>query len=73
MGTLRCTQWVEHDDTPPTSAVQGYEYNGVLFGQPLEIDGDPNTAEYDDSAFPTGIVELVDGEIIVTPDVEETV
>ena len=72
MGTLRTSQFTTvpdddgNDTTLPT--VQGYTVNGVLLGEPLELDGDPKTAEFDDSAFPTGTVELVDGEVVVTPD-----
>lgn len=58
MGTLRSLT------TDPT----GHTYNGVLLGEPVELDGDPSTYEWDDSAFPTGTVEVVDGEIVVTPD-----
>lgn len=63
MAILRCYQW-----NGDKSAVHGYTYEGVLFGEWLEIDNDPLTAEYDHGAFPQGIVELIDGEIVVTPD-----
>lgn len=63
MAILRCYEWVNDK-----SAVQGYTYNGVLFGDPLEIDGDPITAEYDHGSFPAGIVKLENGEIVVIPD-----
>lgn len=45
---------------------QGHTYNGVLLGQPVELDGDPATYEWDDSAFPNGTCEVIDGELIVT-------
>lgn len=41
MGTLRSL--TDHS---------GLVVNGVLLGQPVEIDGDPATFEWDDSAFP---------------------
>lgn len=65
MGTLRCYDWIENEDGTKTSAVEGMVINGVILGQPLEIDGDPNSAEYDDSMFPNGIIDK-DGKI--TPD-----
>ena len=70
MGTLKCYEWIETEDGTKISAVEGLVYNGVILGQPLEIDGDPNTAEYDDSMFPNGRVENVDGVAVVTPDEE---
>ena len=77
MGTLKCFEWIETDNmdgtVTKTSAVEGLVYNGVILGQPLEIDGDPNTAEFDDSMFPNGRVENVDGIAVVTPDEEVAV
>lgn len=70
MGTLKCYEWIENKDGTKTSAVEGLVYNSVILGIPLEIDGDPNTAEYDDSMFPNGRVENVDGIAVVTPDEE---
>lgn len=67
MGTLRCYEWIENEDGTKTSAAQGLVVNGVLLGEPLEIDGDPNTAEFDDSMFPNGII-LADGTIIPDED-----
>ena len=58
MGTLRSLT------TDPT----GHTYKGVLLGEPVEIDGDPATWEWDDSAFPSGTCEVVDGVLVVTPD-----
>ena len=69
MGTLRCYEWIENEDGTLTSAAQGLIVNGVILGEPLEIDGDPNTAEFDDSMFPNGII---DGELVVVPDETET-
>ena len=51
-----------------TTQPQGHTYNGVLLGEPVELDGDPATAEWDDSAYPNGMCEVVDGELIVTVD-----
>jgi hypothetical protein len=45
--------------------------NGVLLGDPVEVDGDPATFEWDDAAFPTGVVDVVDGRLVVTPDEPE--
>lgn len=70
MGTLKSTQVTTTDEgTYPTC--QGYEYNGVLLGQPVELDGDPATYEWDDSAFPNGTCEVIDGELVVTADESE--
>jgi hypothetical protein len=49
---------------------QGLVVNGVLLGEPIEVDGDPNTAEWDDSAFPNGTIDRAG---IVTPDEEEVI
>ncbi|MFZ9751687.1 MAG: hypothetical protein ACO3FO_06935 [Candidatus Nanopelagicaceae bacterium] len=67
MGTLRCYEWIENEDGSRTSAAQGLIVNGVLLGEPLEIDGDPATAEFDDSMFPNGVI---DGNGHITPDEE---
>jgi hypothetical protein len=67
MGTLRCYEWIKNEDGTLTSAAQGLIVNGVILGEPLEIDGDPNTAEFDDSMFPNGII---DGQGNITPDEE---
>lgn len=67
MGTLRCYEWIENEDGTKTSAAQGLVVNGVLLGEPLEIDGDPATAEFDDSLLPSGII-LADGTIIPDED-----
>lgn len=60
MGTLRAF----------TSEPQGHTYNGVLLGDPVELDDDPATWEWDDSAFPSGLVSVVNGELVVVPDEE---
>lgn len=65
MGTLRCYEWIENEDGTIISAAQGLVVNGVLLGEPLEIDGDPATAEFDDSMFCNGII---DGNGNITPD-----
>lgn len=62
MGTLRCYDWIENEDGTKTSAAQGLVVNGVMLGEPLEIDGNPNSAEFDDSAFPNGTIDK-DGNI----------
>ena len=53
MGTLRST--TDHS---------GMIVNGVILGQPVEVDGNPDTYEWDDSAFPNGEIKA-DGTIIV--------
>lgn len=60
MGTLRST----------SSDPSGHVVNGVLLGEPVEIDDDPTTFEWDDSAFPTGQVSVVGGQVQVVPDEE---
>ena len=60
MGTLRSLS------SEPT----GYEYNGVILGQPVELDDDPNTFEWDDGMFPTGTANIIDGELVVVSDPE---
>lgn len=60
MGTLRSLS------SEPT----GYEYNGVILGQPVELDDDPNTFEWDDGAFPYGTANVIDGVLVVVPDPE---
>jgi hypothetical protein len=72
MGVLRCTEWIEvFDDegnlVSKTSAAQGLVVEGVILGEPLELDGDPATAEFDHQLFPNGEI-LADGTII--PDEE---
>jgi hypothetical protein len=71
MGTLRSYD-IETD--PETGAkvylAQGLVVNGVILGNPIELDGDPNTAEWDDSAFPNGTIDRAG---IVTPDEEEVI
>jgi len=53
MGTLRSTT----DHT-------GLVVNGVILGDPVDIDGDPETFEWDDSAFPQGEIDA-DGNITI--------
>lgn len=66
MGTLRSfTNWTMNEDGTPADPVF---VNGVRLGEPVELDGDPSTFEWDDSAFPNGIVTVVDGVAEVTPD-----
>jgi hypothetical protein len=74
LGTLRSYEWIEVFDDEGNliekkSAAEGLVVNGVLLGIPLEIDGDPATAEFDDSAFVQGII-LADGTIIPDEDDE---
>ena len=53
MGTLRSlTDWSHL-----------MSYNGVELGDPVELDQDPTTLEWDDAAFPNGEVDA-DGNVI---------
>ena len=67
MATLRCYEWIENEDGTKTSAAQGLVVNGVLLGEPLELDLDPLTAEFNHEAFPQGII-MADGTIIPDED-----
>lgn len=42
----------------------GSVYYNVILGDPVEIDGNPDTFEWDDSAFPNGQI-LADGTVVV--------
>lgn len=42
---------------------QGHVVNGVLLGEPVEIDGDPATWEWDDGAYPDAAVTVIDGQL----------
>lgn len=68
MSTLKSTQTTTLDDGTTIPTCQGYEYNGVLLGQPVELDGDPATFEWDDAMFPSGTCVVVDGVLVVTVD-----
>lgn len=48
---------------------QGHEVNGIVLGEPVEIDGDPATLEWDDSAIPNGMCYVNDDDQLeVIPD-----
>ena len=49
---------------------QGYEFNGVTLGEPVELDDDPSTFEWDDGRFPNGECVVIDDELIVVVDEE---
>jgi len=74
MGTLRSYDIEvvidEFGNETKVYLAQGLVVNGVLLGEPIEIDGDPNTAEWDDSALPNGTIDRAG---IVTPDEEEVI
>lgn len=63
MGTLRST----------TTDPQGHTFNGVLLGNPVEIDGNPPTFEWDDASFPNGTATVDDGRLSVANDNEDNV
>jgi hypothetical protein len=60
MGTLRST----------SVDIKGYEYKGVTFGNPSELDDDLGVFVFDHQLFPNGTVEIIDGEIVVVVDEE---
>ncbi len=74
MGTLRAfdPEIIINEDGTETIVwlEQGMVVNGVILGEPLELDGNPLTAEWDDSMFPNGTIDK-DGKI--TPDEEPEV
>lgn len=61
MGTLRST----------SLDAKGHSYRGITLGEPIELDGDLSTYEWDHGAFPSGEVSLVEGELVVTVDVND--
>jgi hypothetical protein len=58
MGTLRAF----------TIDPKGYAFNRVTLGEPVELNDDPATFEWNDSRIPNGLCEVVESELIVTPD-----
>lgn len=46
----------------------GMIYNEVILGDPVELDDDPHTYEWDDSAFPNGTIDEAGN---VTPDEQD--
>jgi len=59
MGTLRSlTDW-SHQLT----------VNGVELGDPVELDADPTTYEWDDSRIPNGTIDAA-GNVIPDPDTD---
>lgn len=69
MGTLRSYDIeVDPETGEKVYLAQGLVVNGVTLGDPVEVDGDPNTAEFDDSAFPNGTIDRAG---IITLDEEE--
>lgn len=71
MGTLRAfdPEIIVNEDGTETIVwlEQGMVVNGVILGEPVELDGNPLTAEWDDSMFPNGTIDKT-GKI--TPDEE---
>ena len=74
MGTLRAfdPEIIINEDGTETIVwlEQGMVVNGVILGEPVELDGNPLTAEWDDSMFPNGTIDKT-GKI--TPDEEPEV
>lgn len=71
MGTLRAFDPEITKNPGGTETVvwleQGMVVNGVMLGIPVELDGNPLTAEWDDSMLPNGTIDKT-GKI--TPDEE---
>lgn len=59
MGTLRSTTNWSHQMV----------VNGVELGDPVELDDDPTTFEWDDPAFPYG---QIDADGVIIPDDADT-
>ena len=74
MGTLRATDPEITKDEEGNDVVtwvqKGLVVNGVMLGEPIELDNNPLTAEWDDSAYPNGTIDRAG---IVTPDEEEVI
>lgn len=74
MGTLRTYDIEitvdEFGNETKNILAQGLVVNGVLLGVPVELDGDPGSAEWDDSALPNGTIDRAG---IVTLDEEEVI
>ena len=66
MGTLTTYQIEIDENGNQYTPCQGHTYNGVILGEPVEIDGDPNTMEFNDSMFPNGTCEVINDELVVT-------
>lgn len=58
MGTLRAL----------TIDPQGHAFNGVTLGEPVKLDDDLATFEWNDSRLPNGKCQVIDGGLIVTID-----
>lgn len=69
MGRLRCYEWIENEDGTKTSAAKGLIVNGILLGEPVELDGDPASAEFDDGMLPNGVIDK-DGNITLDEPVD---
>lgn len=65
MGRLKSTDAIEIAEGVFAPAVKGLLVNGVLLGEPVELDGDPKTYEWDDSALPNG---TIDADGVVTDE-----
>jgi hypothetical protein len=71
MGTLRSYDIeIDPETGAKTYLAQGFVVNGVMLGEPVELDNNPQTAEWDDAAFPNGVIDRAG---IVTPDEEEVI
>lgn len=46
----------------------GLVVNNVILGDPVELDGDPTTFEWDDSMFPNGVIDA-EGNVVVEGEV----
>ena len=57
MGRLVSTDVIEIEEGIFIPAAKGLTVNGILLGEPIELDGDPKTFEWDDSKLPNGTID----------------
>lgn len=70
MGLLRSTQLSEADGGY-VPAAKGCTVNGVLLGEPILLGIAPIAFGWDDSRLVSGLVEIIDGQAVITPDAGE--
>lgn len=57
MGRLVSTDVIEVEEGIFIPAAKGLIVNDVILGDPVELDGDLKTYEWDDSKLPNGIID----------------
>ena len=71
MGRLRSYDIeIDPETGAKTYLAQGFVVNGVILGEPIELDDNPQTAEWDHPAFPNGVIDRAG---IVTLDEKEVI